>query len=208
PGDNRLPLSCWRLSVRHFLFAGLWLACAPLAAAANCLEGAVFADANGNGLRDAGEQPLAGIAVSDGEYIVRTGADGRYQLPASTGAPVFVIKPAGYRVATRADGLPDIWRAGTQPGTRKGSRKSSAGAQCHPFALVLDGDAPASFQTLLMADSQTSNAQVVGYFERDIIAPLRGNHQARLGLTLGDITNDEPALYPALVAAVTSLGVP
>jgi len=196
------------LSVRHFLFAGLWLACAPLAAAANCLEGAVFADANGNGLRDAGEQPLAGIAVSDGEYIVRTGADGRYQLPASTGAPVFVIKPAGYRVATRADGLPDIWRAGTQPGTRKGSRKSSAGAQCQPFALVPDGDAPASFQTLLMADSQTSNAQDVGYFERDIIAPLRGSHQARLGLTLGDITNDEPALYPALVAAVTSLGVP
>jgi hypothetical protein len=194
--------------MRHSLFAGLLLACAPFVAAATCVDGSVFADTNGNGLRDGGEKPLSGIAVSDGEQIVLTDADGRYQLPASTRPTVFVIKPAGYRAAMRVDGLPDIWRAGTDETSRKGKQKAKTGAQCQPFALVPADDAPASFQTLLMADSQTSSTLDVGYFERDIIAPLRGTHQAKLGLTLGDITNDDPALYPALVAAVTSLGVP
>jgi hypothetical protein len=69
-------------------------------------------------------------------------------------------------------------------------------------------DAPDSFQALVMADSQTGSALDVGYFERDIIEPLRGKHQARLGMTLGDVTNDDPSLYPALTRAVTSLGVP
>jgi 3',5'-cyclic AMP phosphodiesterase CpdA len=194
--------------MRLSLFAGLWLACAPLLAAASCVDGTVFADTNGNGLRDAGEQPLPGIAVSDGEHLVRTDAQGRYRLLASTQPTVFVIKPAGYRAAARADGLPDIWRPGSAPAAVKGKRPADADAQCPPFALVPDADAPASFQALLMADSQTSHLQDVDYFERDLIAPLRGSHQARLGLTLGDITNDDPALYPALVAAVTSLGVP
>lgn len=185
--------------MRQTLLTGLLLACAPFAATASCVEGAVFNDANGNGVHDAGEKPLSGIKVSDGEHIVVTGNDGRYQLPASAQPNIFVIKPAGYGAAVRSDGLPDIWR----PSAGEGSA-----AQCRPFALVPQPDAPSTFQTLVMADSQASNALDVGYFERDIIAPLRGKHQARLGMTLGDITNDDPSLYPALTKAVTSLGVP
>ncbi len=185
--------------MRPTLLTSLLLACVPFTAGAACIEGAVFADANGNGVRDADEAPLAGIRVSDGEHIAVTGKDGRYQLPDSNQPNIFVIKPAGYRAAARADGLPDIWRP------RAGEADA---AQCRPFALVPQADAPASFQTLVMADSQTGSALDVEYFERDIIAPLRGRHQARLGLTLGDITNDDPTLYPALTRAVTSLGVP
>ena len=185
--------------MRHSLFAGLLLACAPLTAAASCVEGAVFDDANGNGVRDPGEQPLPGIRVSDGEHIAVTGRDGRYRLPDSAQPTVFVIKPAGRGAAVRADGLPDIWRP------RAGE---VAGTQCRPFALVPQADAADSFQALVMADSQTSSTLDVDYFERDIVAPLRGRHQARLGMTLGDISNDDPALYPLLVKAVTSLGVP
>jgi len=185
--------------MRHFLLAGLLLACAPLTAAASCVEGLVFDDANGNGVREAGEQPLPGIRVSDGEHIAVTGRDGRYRLPDSAQPTVFVIKPAGRRAASRADGLPDIWRP------RAGEAQ---GGQCRPFALVPQPDAPDGFQALVMADSQTASALDVGYFERDIVAPLRGRHQARLGMTLGDITNDDPSLYPLLVRAVTSLGVP
>src|SRR5690606_26424517 len=128
-----------------------------------------------------------------------TARDGRYRLPDSAQPTVFVIKPAGRRAAARADGLPDIWRP------RAGETE---GGQCRPFALVPQPDAPASFQALVMADSQTSSALDVDYFERDIVAPLRGRHSARLGMTLGDISNDDPALYPLLVKAVTSLGVP
>ncbi|WP_282278408.1 calcineurin-like phosphoesterase family protein [Stenotrophomonas sp. PS02297] len=171
----------------------------PFATAASCTDGLVFADANGNGVRDADEKPLAGIRVSDGEHIAVTDRDGRYRLPDSAQPTVFVIKPARYRAAARADGLPDIWRP------RAGE---AGGGQCRPFALVPQADAPDSFQALVMADSQTASPLDVSYFERDIVAPLRGRHGARLGMTLGDITNDDPSLYPLLVKAVTSLGVP
>jgi len=56
-------------------------------------EGVVFGDANGNGLRDAGEAPLAGIAVSNGRHVVLTDEDGRYGLPHSAGAFVSVTCP-------------------------------------------------------------------------------------------------------------------
>lgn len=197
-GDNgSLPIVA-ETSMRPLLLPALLLACAPFAASASCLEGAVFLDSNGNGRQDAGEKPLAGIRVSDGEHIVSTGQDGRYQLPPSSQPNIFIIKPAGYSAAKRADGLPDIWRP--QAGEGDG--------QCRPFALKPEKNAPMSFQALLLADSQTSTALDVSYFERDIIEPLRGKHQARMGMTLGDITNDDPSLYPALTKAVTSLGVP
>ncbi|MCL7713635.1 calcineurin-like phosphoesterase C-terminal domain-containing protein [Stenotrophomonas mori] len=185
--------------MRFFLSAGLLLAGLPFAAAASCVEGTVFEDRNGNGRQDPGEGPLAGIQVSDGEHIVLTGRDGRYRLPASAQSTVFVIKPARYRAPPRADGLPDIWRP----------RAGEAGqAHCRPFALAPQPDAPADFQVLVMADSQTASAVDVDYFERDLVAPLRGRHTARLGMTLGDITSDDPGLYPQLVQVVTSLGVP
>ena len=183
--------------MRHSLLAGVLLACTPFAATASCLEGMVFNDTNGNGMRDINERGLPGIRISDGEHIVATDKAGRYQLPASTQPIVFVIKPAGYRAASRDDGLPDIWRP-----------NGGESSPCRPFALAPQRDAPTQFQTLVMADSQTSTALDVDYFERDIITPLRGKHTARLGMTLGDITNDDSALYPALVKAVTSLGVP
>jgi len=184
--------------MRHSLIAGLLLACAPFAAAASCTDGLVFLDANGNGVHDAGERALAGIRVSDGEHIVVTDHDGHYRLPDSAQPIITLIKPANYRTASRADGLPDIWRPRTGEG----------GVQCRPFALLLQANAPTSLQALVMADSQTASNVDVDYFERDIIAPLRGKHAARLGMTLGDVSSDNPALYPQLARAVASLGVP
>ena len=134
--------------MRPSVLTALLLACVPFAASASCVEGAVFLDSNGNGQRDAGEKPLAGIRVSDGEHIVSTGKDGRYQLPASSQPNVFMIKPAGHSAAKRADGLPDIWR----PQAGEGE------AQCRPFALKPEKNAPEYFQALLLADSQTSTA--------------------------------------------------
>jgi len=70
---------------------------APEAAAVERLEGVVFSDANGNGLRDTGEAPLAGIAVSNGQQVVRSGDDGRYRLPRRPGAFASVTCPADGR---------------------------------------------------------------------------------------------------------------
>jgi outer membrane protein assembly factor BamB len=61
------------------------------------VTGIVFDDANANGKMDAGEKGLAGVRVSDGESIVRTGGDGSYRIGASRARFVFVVTPSGRR---------------------------------------------------------------------------------------------------------------
>ena len=56
------------------------LCTASIAWAVEMASGTVFNDANGNGQRDPDEKGLAGVGVSNGEAIVETDADGRWQL--------------------------------------------------------------------------------------------------------------------------------
>ena len=45
------------------------------------VRGAVFVDANGNGLRDANERGVAGVAVSNQDTVVTTDASGTFRVP-------------------------------------------------------------------------------------------------------------------------------
>jgi 3',5'-cyclic AMP phosphodiesterase CpdA len=64
------------------------------------VTGVVFLDLNGNGIRDTGEQGLAGVAVSDQRDVVVSGADGTFRLTMSDSLGlVFVSVPDGYRPA-------------------------------------------------------------------------------------------------------------
>ena len=49
-------------------------------------------------------------------------------------------------------------------------------------------------EVLVFADPQPQSPEDVDYYRRDIVAPLVGRHRARLGLSLGDIVDDAPAL--------------
>ena len=94
----------------------LALACAtPAQAGASasgpgCDSGVVYEDRNANGRRDDGEPGIAGVHLSDGAQLVTTDSAGRYTLPPRDGASQFLIKPAGYALRTRDDGLPDFWQ--------------------------------------------------------------------------------------------------
>ena len=97
---------------------------------------------------------------------------------------------------------------------------------CRDFGLVREDPSPDRQQSLdvvLLADPQTKSMRDVDYYRRDIIEPLKrgstigGDHGverksmprvADLGLSLGDITDDDLSLYPALIEATASLGVP
>jgi len=61
---------------------------------------------------------------------------------------------------------------------------------------------------LVFGDPQVESPQDVDYYRRDIIEPLRGHHAASLGIALGDIVDDAPAMYPAVRAATETLGIP
>ena len=201
----------------------------PLRAAtspvAGCAGGSVFEDRNGNGRTDAGEPGLAGIAISDGRTVERTDGDGRYRMSASADRPLFLLKPATHVLRERGNGLPDYWR-GAGDGVASASDRNSV-PRCRPFALAPFAASPErreALDVLLFGDPQVKSTADVGHFERDIIEPLMqgaaidmGHRFGRfhfkgvaadLGLSLGDIVDDELSLYPDVIAATTRLGVP
>ncbi|MBU3537070.1 hypothetical protein KHT87_21855, partial [Alkalihalobacillus clausii] len=91
--------------------------------------------------------------------------------------------PAVYGVA-RDGALPRFWRP--------------AGARGHACTFALRPQAPeAALDMLVFADPQAGREAEVGYYERSVIARAR-DVPASLGLTLGDVGNDVPALYPAI----------
>lgn len=89
----------------------LLLACATALASAGCaatVHGTVFADRNGNGVRDSNEPGVAGVVVAvDRTGFVTTDHDGHFTVDTSTpGSIVWARAPAAYRpgpVWTRAD---------------------------------------------------------------------------------------------------------
>ncbi|HZX81101.1 MAG TPA: calcineurin-like phosphoesterase C-terminal domain-containing protein [Lysobacter sp.] len=160
-------------------------------------SGVVYEDRDRDGSRDAGERGLGGIRVSDGVSIATTDRDGRYRLPADGDRACFVIKPATFDVLPAPNRLPAFWRAAAEGG-------------CPDFGLVRASKAAPEIDVLVFADTQTKSMTDVDYYARDIVEPLRraGAGRAQLGLTLGDIVDDDVSLYPAVTEVTTRLGVP
>ncbi|CAN4279653.1 calcineurin-like phosphoesterase C-terminal domain-containing protein [Pseudoxanthomonas sp. LjRoot125] len=190
-----------------------FLACLAIPAHAlppPCSWGQVFEDRNGNGVRDIGEPGLPGIKVSNGIDIATSNAQGEYALDYVDGRTVFVIKPPGYDLAVRRDGLPARWRNlqyHTAPALKYGGIPQRQ-PDCTHFALRPKPAVQGDLDVLLFADSQTSSVKDVDYYWRDIVQPLVGKHGAALGLTLGDVTNDDLSLYPEILRTTMSLQVP
>jgi len=65
----------------------------------------------------------------------------------------------------------------------------------------------ASAQVLVFGDPQVKSAADVDYYRRDIVEPLIGT-PAALGIVLGDLVDDAPALYPQVKTVTGLLGVP
>jgi 3',5'-cyclic AMP phosphodiesterase CpdA len=68
--------------------------------------------------------------------------------------------------------------------------------------------APTSFDVLVFGDPQPQTMVDVGYYRRDIVEPLVGKQHAKLGISLGDIASDNPALYPEIKTTDAKLGIP
>jgi hypothetical protein len=208
---------------RPVLLLALLLACATAVSAGETQRGHVYADGNGNGIRDAGETGTAGVALSNGVDVVRSDAQGRYALPIAPWQTAFVIKPAGWRFPLRGDGLPAFWRhhvpeAGSQRLRYGGLAATGVLPREVDFALRADTMPPSrqrdGLRALVVADPQPKSAVDVDHYARDIVAPIRGEmtrddvRDADVGLTLGDVTSDDLSLYPALNRVTAALGLP
>jgi len=180
-------------------------------AAQTTVAGRVFDDANGNGLDDGRERGIAGVKVSNGRELAITDAQGRYTLPMREGATLFVVKPPTYATATGANGLPLFWHhlfPDGSPALRFGGIAATPPLPSYDFALRRTSPRKGDLKLLVFGDPQPKSQVDVGYYERDIVDPLVQGHDAQLGVSMGDIVNDDLSLYPAMNRVTAKLGVP
>lgn len=88
------------------------------------VQGSVFRDSDGDGVRDPGERGLGGVDITDGAVWATTATDGTYELQLDDGRRetdlVHIVSPNGYTPTLRDDYIPRYFRevpAGTGPRT-------------------------------------------------------------------------------------------
>jgi C terminal of Calcineurin-like phosphoesterase/N terminal of Calcineurin-like phosphoesterase/Calcineurin-like phosphoesterase len=183
-------------------------------AARETVKGVVFESRTGALVRQAGDPGLAGVLVSNGREVVRTGADGGYSLPVEDGAAIFVIKPSGYAVpedeTTRLprfsynyqpDGTPldlDLFYPGLKP--------SGPLPESVDFALIKAVE-PGRFDAVLFADPQPESQAEIDFIREDIANGLMGI-EAAFGITAGDIMFDDLSLYGRYNRIIGQIGLP
>lgn len=176
------------------------------------LHGRVYLDIDRDGQRDRGEPGVPDVQLSNGRGFARTDAKGRYRIELRDGDTLFLVKPSAYALPIGADGLPVFWQHERQKASaqlRYGGRARSRATG--EFALWMrdEGDPVEAPRSLLVfGDPQPKNANEVGHFDADIVMPIVGRHAAAFGLSLGDIVDDDLALYPAMKQSMRRLRTP
>lgn len=201
-----------------FFAAGAVAADAPTS-----LGGVVYDDRDGDGRRDRGEPGVAGVLVSNGRALAETDASGRYRLAVAPGQTVFAIKPAGWRLPQNDLARPGAWRhvPSLAPPSLKYGGIIVSGPMPPTFDVGLRRAPPGDgwLEVRVFADPQVKSRVDVAYYARDIIDSVlaesrlaepvdRQRRAPELGLSLGDIVDDDLSLYPALNAETRRIGLP
>lgn len=178
------------------------------------VKGVVFESRTGSVARQAGDPGLAGVLVSNGREIVRTGADGAYTLPAVDGAAIFVIKPSGYAVpldaATRLPRFSYIYQPEGTPQNLEllypGLEPSGPLPESVDFALIRANE-QSRFDAVLFADPQPESQAEIDFIREDLANGLIGTGAA-FGITAGDIMFDDLSLYGRYNRIIGQIGLP
>jgi hypothetical protein len=173
-------------------------------------RGQVYHDANANLRLDEGERLLEGIAVSNGEQIVETDADGRYEINISDDSIVFVIKPRGWRTPLSRHRLPQFYYvhkpAGSPESRFAGVAPTGPLPESIDFPLYPQKE-PKQFTAIMFGDPQPRNQREIDYIAHDVVAELIGS-DAAFGVTLGDIMFDDLSLFESSNSTVALIGIP
>ena len=178
-------------------------------AAIETAKGIVF-ETNARGERGVG---LAGVLVSNGREIVRTGLDGGYSLPIEPGMAIFVIKPAGYAAPLEpATRLPRFFYIHQPDGTPAELNLTFSGlAPTGPlpdsidFGLIRTAE-PKRFDVILFTDPQPESEAEVDYIRDDVVNDLIGA-DAAFGITAGDLMFDDLSLYRRYNQIIAQIGL-
>ncbi|MDZ7805744.1 MAG: calcineurin-like phosphoesterase family protein [Gracilimonas sp.] len=175
-------------------------------------SGVVFEDSNQNGSLDRGESALADVPVSNGSEVVLTNKDGRYTISIEEeDATVFVIKPAGYEFPLNRLNQPQFFYIHKPKGSPELEFKGVEPTGPLPASLnfpLYRAERTDDFSVLLFGDPQPYNRQEVDFFDRDIVAELKGAEGYEFGITLGDIVGDDLDLFEPYNESVAKIGTP
>lgn len=209
PGNLGSKLSLY-LVCSFFLFLQ-----APVFSQSSTARGTVYLDSNKNGRFDAGEPGIAGVKVSNGREVVKTGADGGYAIVLPPQSTLFISKPAGYTLPLNKVQLPQFYYLHYPEGTPMIAtwqwpviEPTGPLPATIDFAL-LEGAVPDTFKAMGFADPQTTRDEELDMMRKDIIDALFGNpYQAQFGLVAGDVVNDNLGLYERHNKLMAQIGIP
>lgn len=157
------------------------------------------------GIVRAAGRGIAGVAVSDGLSVVRSAADGTWELVTTADRPaVQVSLPSGTRIPTNGTGTARFYRP-ISPGT--------SGEAEAVFDLERDARGDDRHALLLLADIQTEDDREMRWHRERTVPDVRetvrrlGNIEA-FGVACGDIMFDRLELYPEYERSVLEMGIP
>lgn len=178
------------------------------------INGLVFEDLNGDGIRQTGEPGVEGVLVSNGLEVTATGRTGAYSLPVREDMDLFVIQPSGWRVPVDERFVPQFSYthkpAGSSQQLRYGGLAPTGPAPewvNFPLQRAENGDA---FTCAIIGDSQTYSNFEISQFRDSAIADLVASDLSGNDcmLYLGDVVGDDLELLDRLFEVGASAGVP
>jgi C terminal of Calcineurin-like phosphoesterase/Calcineurin-like phosphoesterase len=176
-------------------------------------SGFVFEDRSGTGQRQRGDPGVAGVLISNGCDVVTTGADGHWVLPVADGDSLFVIKPPHWSTPAGPGGVPRFSYLHQPHGTprdilyrHEGVAPTSELPPSIDFPLRRHYES-ATFEALLLADTQPANSAELEYLRDDIIVSAL-SRAAAFGINHGDVVFDDLSLYPRYLKVLSATGIP
>ena len=176
------------------------------------VRGTVYLDTNKNGTQDASENGVAGVCVSNGIQVTRTGDDGSYSLPARNRMVLFVVKPAGYALPLDEDNVPQFYYVHCPKGSPKSIKKYRGLDPTGdlPDAVnfpLLKSEKKNNFRVAVLGDTQVRNNKEIGYM-RDTMVEDLSEVGTDFAVTLGDNMFNKLSLYPRYLSVMGQLDMP
>ena len=175
-------------------------------------KGCVYHDVNENEVMDEGEVGIANVYVSNGVDIVKTDNGGKYKIPISDDAIIFVIKPRDWMTPVDKLNLPRFYyihKPGGSPDNfvYRGVEATGALPENINFPLYAE-KGKSKFKMIVFGDPQPYSLEEVDFFSENIVSELVGVKGVEFGMTMGDIVGDNLDLLKPINQAVAKIGVP
>lgn len=181
------------------------------ATAQDKVTGYVYNDLNNNNKKDKEEQGIGNVAVTNGEQVVLTDANGKYELPLGIDNIISVIKPSGYTVALDDNNLPKFYYNHKPQGSPqlkfKGVCPTGKLPKSVDFGLIKTEENN-DFTALVFGDPQPYNLEEIEYFKKGIIEEVKGVKNIPFGISLGDLVGNDLDLFNPYIETVKAVGVP